>query len=77
MTISLKGNNIELEKNLFPLRVDHILDILLDFRKLPIMYVYYTSLYARFEKVGGGGYTGLHLSVIPSVRPSFRPSVLP
>ena len=34
-------------------------------------------LYPRFEKVGGGGYTGLHLSVRGSVRPSVRPFVIP
>ena len=32
---------------------------------------YCNFLYPRFEKVGGGGggYTGLHLSVVPSVLP--------
>ena len=29
-------------------------------------------LYPRFEKVGGG-YTGLHLSVVPSILPSVLP----
>ena len=30
-----------------------------------ISFVTFSLLYPRFEKVGGGGYIGLHLSVLP------------